>query len=85
MQTPLPPHFQALFSLFCVIWVGGGGFLVFRYPEFFAKINARFGMKWASSPRFIALTKIMGIVEMSLAGLSAVLFLVGLAFGWSKL
>jgi hypothetical protein len=58
--------------IFAVAWVGGWGFLMFRYPDFFAKINARFGLKIGTSPKFIAFTRRMGIVEMILAALSVV-------------
>jgi hypothetical protein len=61
-----------IFMIFAVAWVGGWGFVMFRYPELFAKINARFGLKIGTSPRFIAFTRRMGIVEMALAVLSVI-------------
>jgi hypothetical protein len=61
-----------IFMIFAVAWVGGWGFLMFRYPGFFAKINARFGFNIGTSPKFIAFTRRMGIVEMILAALSVI-------------
>jgi hypothetical protein len=60
-----------IFVIFAVAWVGGWGFLMFRYPEFFAKINARFRLKIGMSPS-IGFIRRMGIVEMILAGLSVI-------------
>jgi hypothetical protein len=62
-------------------WVGGGGFLMFRYPKFFADFNPRFGLKRFSSPKYIAFLRGLGIVEMILAGVGAVGFVVSLIFG----
>jgi hypothetical protein len=76
-----PRNIHIVFTIFAVFWVGGWGFLMFRYPEFFAKINARFGFRKFTSPRAIAFIRWMGIVEMTLAGISVVSELVGLAFG----
>jgi hypothetical protein len=70
------PRTQLLFKVFAVLWVGGWGFIVYRHPEFFAKLNARFGAKWASGPRFISFTRKAGIVYMAMAVLSAVVMLV---------
>jgi hypothetical protein len=61
-----------IFTILAVVWVGGWGFLMFRYPEFFAKINDRFGFKIGTSAKFIVFTRRMGIVEMILAALSAI-------------
>jgi hypothetical protein len=66
------PQFRIIFSLFAVVWVGGWGFLFFRYPEFFARVNVRFGFKSAMNPKFIKFTRWMGIVEMILAALSLI-------------
>jgi len=33
------PHFEAVFTAFAVIWVGGWGFLMSRYPQSFARIK----------------------------------------------
>ena len=41
-----------IFSIVGVFWVGGWGFLMFRYPKFFADFNARFGFKMFSSPKY---------------------------------
>jgi hypothetical protein len=70
-----------LFNIVGVLWVGGWGFMMFRYPKFFADLNARFGFKMFSSPKHIAFTRKLGIVEMILAGLSVVGFAVSLIFG----
>ncbi len=72
---------RIIFDIFAVFWVGGWGYLTFRYPEVFAKINARFGFRIFASPKFIVFTKWMGIVEMILAGLSVVSMLVMAALG----
>jgi hypothetical protein len=53
---------------------------MFRYPERFAKINARFGFSMFTSPKFIAFTRWMGIVEMALAGISVISELIMIAF-----
>jgi hypothetical protein len=60
------------------------GFSNVRYPELFARINARFGMKWLSGPRYTSLTKKLGIVEMVLAALSMFVFLIMVALGLSR-
>jgi hypothetical protein len=57
------------------------GFVMFRYAKFFADLNARFGFKVFSSPKYIAFTRKLGIVEMILAGLSVVGFVVSRIFG----
>jgi hypothetical protein len=41
-------------------------------------------MKWLSGPKYISLTKKIGIVEMVLAAISAVSFLIRAAFGSAK-
>jgi hypothetical protein len=64
-----------------VIWVGGGGFLFFRYPEFFAKLNSHLGFRRFSSPKYFAFLKWMGFVEMILAGISAIAVMASLTFG----
>ncbi|MGF7182341.1 hypothetical protein [Tunturiibacter psychrotolerans] len=79
------PHLEAIFTAVGVIWVGGWGFLMFRRPEFFARINVRFGMKWLSGPKYISLTKKIGIAEMVLAILCGMGFLIRAAFGWMRL
>ena len=77
-------HFEAVFTLFGVVWVGGWGFLMFRYPELFARIHARFGMKWLSGPKYISFIKKLGMVEMVLAALSIIVFLIKVALGLSQ-
>jgi len=52
-----------------------------RYPTFFADVNARFGFKMFSSPKYVAFTRKLGIVEIIIAGVSAVGFIVSLIFG----
>jgi hypothetical protein len=69
-----------IFNIVGVFWVGGGDSLMFRYPKFFADFNARFGFKMFSSPKYIAFTRKLGIVEMILAGVSAVSLIVSLIF-----
>jgi hypothetical protein len=66
-----------IFNIVGFFWVGGWGFLMFRYPRFFADLNARFGLKMFSSPKYIAFTRKLGIVEMILA----VSLIVSLIFG----
>jgi hypothetical protein len=54
---------------------------MFRCPKFFADLNVRFGFKMFSSPKYIAFTRGLGIVEMILAGVSVVSLVVSLIFG----
>jgi hypothetical protein len=75
------PQSRIILTIVGVLWVGGGGFLFYRYPEAIARINARFG-KWGTSPKFIRFTKWVGIVEMILAVLSLVSTVAMYAFGW---
>jgi hypothetical protein len=75
------PHLDAIFTAFGVLWVGGGGYLMFRAPNVFAKINARLGMKGLSGPRYISFIRRMGVVEMVLAALSAASYLAMAALG----
>ena len=70
------PRFRMMFEIFACLWVGGWGFLAYRYPEFFARVNARYGVKWLAGPRFISFTRKAGIVYMAMAVVSAVLMLV---------
>jgi hypothetical protein len=65
-----------------VLWVGGWGFLMYRYPEVFARVNVRFGLKSAANPKFINFTRWMGITAMVLAALSLVSMVVTSALGW---
>jgi hypothetical protein len=71
-----------IFYIVGFFWVGGWGFLMFRYPKLFADFNARFGFKRFSSPKYIAFTRKLGIVEMILAGVSVVSLVVSLIFGF---
>lgn len=77
------PHFRLFFAIFGVIWVGGGGYMMFRYPEFFANINARLGSRWAGSLRYIRLCRKLGIVEMLLAAISICSIVISAIFGLS--
>ena len=65
-----------------VLGVGGWGFLMYRYPEAFAKANVRFGFKSATNPKFIKFTRWMGIAEMTLAALSVISEVAASALGW---
>jgi hypothetical protein len=66
---------------FGVVWVGGGGYLMYRYPEFFAKLNARFRLKSSASPNYIVFTRRLGIIEMILVALGVIGMLVMHIFG----
>jgi len=68
-------------TIFAVIWVGGVGFLMYRYPEFFAKMSILFLPKVELSPGFISFTKKLGVVEMILAGIAAISGIID-ALGW---
>ena len=74
------PQFRLFFTIIGVIWVGGGGFLMFRYLDFFAKINARLGFKWAATPKYISSLKKLGLLEMTLAAISAVAYIISVVF-----
>ena len=76
-----PENIRIIFTIVGVFWVGGWGYLMFRYPEFFAKINARFGFSMFASPKSIAFTRKIGILEMILAGLSVISAIVMSALG----
>jgi hypothetical protein len=80
----ISPHLQAIFTAAVAIWVGGWGFVMLRYPEFFARINARFGVKTLAGSKYISLTKGFGIVGMVLAALSVVVFLIEAALGLAR-
>ena len=73
-----------IFYIVGFFWVGGWGFLMFRYPKFFADFNARFGFKMFSSPKHIAFIRKLGIAGMILAGVSAVSLVVSLLFGLKR-
>jgi hypothetical protein len=73
----MSPQNRIVFTVLAVLWVGGWGFAFYRYPEFFAEINRRLGRKMFATPRYIALLKGIGIVEMVLAGMGIIsLFLI---------
>jgi hypothetical protein len=55
---------------------------MYRYPEAFAKVNVRFGLRSAANPKFIRFTRWMGIIAMILAVLSLVSTVAMYAFGW---
>jgi hypothetical protein len=78
-------HSKSVYIIFYIVgffWVGGWGFVMFRYPKFFTDFNARFGFKMFSSPKYIAFTRKLGIVEMILTGVSVVSLVVSLIFGF---
>jgi hypothetical protein len=64
-----------------VLWVGGWGFLMFRYPKTFADWNARFRFWKFTSPKYISFIRKFGIAAMVIAGISAVSFLATLILG----
>jgi hypothetical protein len=65
-----------------VCWVGGWGYLMFRFPEFFGKMNARVGLKFMMSPKALKFIQWTGIVEMAFAGVGAVNAVIMIAFGY---
>jgi hypothetical protein len=77
-------HFQAIFTAFAAIWVGGWGFIMFRYPQFFARINARFGMHRMSGAKYVSLTRTFGIVCLVMTALSVIVFLIEVASGLAR-
>ena len=62
-----PPE-RVLLTVLSSLFVGGAGFVFYRHPGFFAEMNRRLGRKMFATPRFIALLRVVGIVEMALAG-----------------
>lgn len=70
-----------VFTIFGTIWVGGGGWLMYRYPEFFAKLNGLFGFKLFTGPKYIKFTKRLGVLEMTLAALGVLCFIITTVFG----
>jgi hypothetical protein len=79
-----PKKINDIFAVVSVIWVGGWGFLMFRYPETFAKINARFGANIFATPKFMKFIRWMGITGMVLAALYAISSAVMFTFGWNQ-
>jgi len=75
---------ELIFQIFGVCWVGGWGYWMFRHPEWFAKMNARFGLKAFTSPRFVKFTRWMDIVEMTLAGLSTIYVVLYWLLKWRR-
>jgi len=78
------PHFRAIFTAAAAIWVGGWGFIIFHYPEFFARINDRFGMQWLSGSKYLSPTRKMGTICMVITALSVFVFLVEAALGLAR-
>jgi hypothetical protein len=76
------PQSRIIFIIVGVLWVGGWGFLMYRYPEAFARVNVRFGIKSATNPKFIRFTRWVGMVAMILAALSVISEVVASALGW---
>lgn len=64
-----------------MVWVGGWGFIMFRYPEFFAKLNARFGYHTFATPKYVSFIRKLGLAEMALAALSIVVMVARAALG----
>lgn len=75
------PQFEIAFAVFGVVWVGGWGFVMFRYPEFFAKLNARFGYHTFASPKYVSFIRKLGLAEMVLAALFIILMSMRAALG----
>jgi hypothetical protein len=63
-MTLIYPHLDSLFTAITVAWIGGFGFVIFRYPELLARFSVRLGMRWISDPKYRSLTRTIGIVEM---------------------
>jgi hypothetical protein len=81
-QLFVTPQFRIIFTLVGVLWVGGWGLLMYRYPEAFARVNVRFGFKSAMNPKFINFTRWMGITAMIFAVLSLIGVFVMPILGW---
>lgn len=62
-----PPN-RIMLTICGALWVGGWGFAFYRYPKFLAERNRRFGRSMFATPKYMALLKGIGIVEMILAG-----------------
>lgn len=75
---------QLFFMAFGIVWVAGWGWLMYRHPEAFAKVNARFGFKLFTGPKYITFTRRLGIVEMTLAALGLISTLVTAIWGLNK-
>ena len=66
-----PPN-PTILTIFGIFWVGGWGFALYRYPEFFAAINRRLGRKMFATPGYIAVLRVIGIAELILAGIGVI-------------
>ena len=66
------------------LWVGGWGWLMYRYPERIAVLNKRFGWSFLAGPNHLTVVKRMGLVEMALAALGVVNEVLALTFGWYR-
>ncbi|WP_348262122.1 hypothetical protein P8935_20240 [Telmatobacter sp. DSM 110680] len=64
--------YDLAFEIFGLLWVGGGGLLMYRHPTWCAKVNERFGFRRGMTPGFQKFIKALGIVEMVLAALGAI-------------
>jgi hypothetical protein len=73
--------YDLAFQIFGVLWVGGGGWLMYRHPAWCAKVNSRIGLKRGTTARFQSLIKVVGIVELALAALGAISVVYMAAFG----
>jgi hypothetical protein len=83
------PPFETIFAVMAVVWAALG-FFQFRYPEFFARINERFRIKWVhqrfgitqlSGSTHTSFTRGVGICYMVLAALVLTILLIRKAFG----
>ena len=59
---------RIVLTIIGALGVGGWGFALYRHPEFFASMNRRLGRKMFATPRYIAILRGIGVVEMVLAG-----------------
>jgi len=73
-----PETAQKAFVGIGIIWVGGGGYLMFRYPEFISKLSFR---SRSTNPGRIRFTRWLGIFEMVVAVLGAICTSVSAALG----
>ena len=66
-----PPE-RVLLTVLGSLCTGGAGFAFYSHPEFFAEINRSLGRKIFATPRFIALLRLVGIIEMALTGFAVI-------------
>ncbi len=71
-----------LFSFVAAIWVGGGGYLMFRYAEYFARLNERLGFRVFATHTLVKIIRWVGMIEMLLASLGVINAIAMSAFGW---